>query len=97
MKYYKCLNCCMESGRFSSELSITCPRCGCDMKEIVPMSIIDIENIIDKVRTDVLFDDGWDLIGDVGQTHMFKVLSYLELAKLECRLARLSCERSEKK
>jgi hypothetical protein len=63
--------------------------------EVFPATPAEMEEKIDKLRTEMIFDDGWDscLIGEEGQSHILKAVSYLELAKIECRLARIAASR----
>jgi len=88
MNHYECSKCQMEYSR-PHGVEGHCPKCGDKGVEIFPLTPAQMEDKIDKLRTEMLFDDGWDtcLIGEQGQSHIQKALAYLELAKIECRLA----------
>ena len=96
MNRYKCSKCSLGFSRKHGIEAGACPRCDGEPVEVLPLTPAQMEQRIDDLRSEMIFDDGWDscLIGDEGQSHIMKALAYLELAKIECQLARLAASRT---
>lgn len=95
MHRHECSKCQLEFSRPHGVDAGACPRCGGEPVEVLLATPAEMEEKIDKLRTEMIFDDEWDtcLIGEEGQSHILKAFSYLELAKIECRLARIAASR----